>query len=112
VRAKVGPYRIPIRECGDDDENDEAYGSFHLRQGIEIAPDQPPDVMACTVLHEIIHAIWEANKLPETVTEEEACCHLEGPLLDFLVNNNGLVQALRKAVLKGTPLRLLPVKED
>jgi len=102
VKVKIGSHRLPIVLK----EQDGDYGSYTLTDGLLIDPNQSPSVMASSLLHEALHAVWEVHQIPSTVTEEEACAHLEGPLLEFLVENYGLIQALRMAVLKDKPLPL------
>ena len=89
----------------DPDEPDygDSYGEYS-RHGIDLLATQDATSMASTLVHECLHAMWDVYGLPESVNEEELCLKLEAPVLAFLVDNVGVVQALRKAVLRGEPL--------
>jgi hypothetical protein len=51
-----------------------------------------------TVLHEIIHGIWNARNLPEEICEEQAIEHLAPGLLGVFQDNPRFVSWLRRAL--------------
>ena len=61
-----------------------------------LRPDQGADQKADTLLHEVLHAIWEQTPLRsrESDEQEEVVVALAAPLLDTLRRNPRLVEYL------------------
>lgn len=78
---------------------------------ILVDPEQPPDEMASTVLHEALHAIAAVYRLPEAFTEESMCRSLEGPLLSLIRDNPQLITAL-VAATEGQKMKLPTMKDS
>lgn len=111
MRVRLGPRRFAIRYTSpDSDDYDTTWGT-QGDDGIELHPEQDPSMMASTLMHEIVHALWSVNCLPDRLGEEDVCRRLEGPLLALIVDNPGLIRALRKAVRKGVPLPITETAE-
>lgn len=62
---------------------------------IKLDPDLPPDQLAVTLLHEVLHGIWYVGaNLAGKVTQEDAIDALTPTLLDTLRRNPALVSAI------------------
>ncbi len=90
----IGPYRYRIklvRELGEPEELDgvtDTAGSKLL-----IREDLSPSRMRETVLHEILHAVWDVCNLSKAY-EEKTIMSLSPILLDVLQRNEELVEWL------------------
>jgi len=74
-------------------------------QDIYIRTDRTPQSQACTLVHEMIHAAFDAFQLPrEGMSEEDVCRKLEIPLTNIIRDNPKLFEALRKALTEDKPI--------
>lgn len=113
--VQVGPYTFAIVcskqaileedakdlafKLASDDESDSSVGRFlDLQQQILLDPDQKEDMMADTLLHEILHAIYYTSALKEIelrdLNEEQLVGILTPILLDTLRRNPEVVNYL------------------
>lgn len=75
------------------------YGRVDLDKGvIRIDDPQPPLVVADTILHEILHAIWAERRLPNRTREERAVTALAQGLTTVFRDNPGLLTYIDKLV--------------
>jgi hypothetical protein len=106
MRFRVGPYYVPVEwmtDKGDLKRND---GTYHPIEGVKISPQARTDEQASTLIHELLHAVWDIYRLPEALTEERAITLLEGPLMSLIVDNLHLRPVLEAALVEGIPLPL------
>jgi hypothetical protein len=106
--VRIGAFNFSMKlvePSGDDTES--TLGTFCF-DGIKINKDQEPSMMASTIIHECIHAMYHVYHIPENQSEEDVCGHLEAPFMAFLRDNGPLVRAIMKACNDGTPIKLLP----
>jgi hypothetical protein len=91
---QVGPWRYQVKRSIIPDSNS-AWGEtdFHNRE-IRISTATPDRQLAVTLLHEILHAVYQDRQLPEPPkrSDDESGCALS-PL------SHGLAQALQDAKL-------------
>ena len=77
----------------------EEYGRVDLDRGIiRIDDPQPPFVVADATLHEILHAIWAQQRLPDRVREERAVTSLAHGLATVFRDNPGLLTYIDRLV--------------
>lgn len=107
VRIKLGPHKIRVRSLTATERDlGEVRGFFSPTGGvIGIDPDLSPELQACTLVHELLHAAWFASGRDETkdMSEEDIVRTLEVPLTMLLIDNPQLSAAL-SAASKGTPI--------
>ena len=93
VRAvRVGPYRYDITQTTNFDA-DKTGECTPQRGQIRVQQDLSPDQTASTLLHEVLHACWDAAGLTSK-TEEETIRRLEPWILGVLKDNPALVRFL------------------
>jgi hypothetical protein len=74
-------------------------------QVIFIRTDRTPQAQACTLIHEMMHAAFDAFQLPRKKLDEEAICRaLEIPLSNLIRDNPKLIEALQKALAGEKPI--------
>jgi hypothetical protein len=72
---------------------------------IYVNADQPTSVQASTLVHELMHALFDVFTLPkEGLSEEDVCSKLEVPLVVLLRDNPKLVTIIRGALCQDKPL--------
>jgi hypothetical protein len=106
LRFRVGPYYVPVEwmtDKGDLKRND---GTYHPIEGVRISPKARPDEQCSTLIHEILHSVWDIYRLPDAVTEEQAATLLEGPLMALIVDNPHLRPILEMGLVSNLPLPL------
>lgn len=109
ISVRIGGQQVPVRYADPEDPANEGLtGSFDRDQGIEIKRRMDQGTKALTLVHECLHAIWQINRLPKSLTEEELCESLEGPLLGFLKDNPELICGLSA----GDPLTFAPAPRE
>lgn len=111
VRVKVGPrtFHVTLMSPEEPDYGDTLGECFSGH--IQLLGTQPPDCMASTLVHELIHAVHFAYGMKGRRDEEEICEALEGPLLALIVDNPKLCSVLRKAVKQGVAINLKETQE-
>lgn len=102
VAIQIGPIRYQVLATTEAYNavvartNTHFYG--HIQDGtttITLDPDQVPDHMRWSLLHEVLHGCWHVSDPPgETFTEEQAIRAICGALLDTLRRNPALVAYL------------------
>ena len=97
-RLKVGPHRYAV-ECSTDllFHGDRRGSTDVDRHRIIVASDLAPSLTRETVLHELLHALWDTTPLrlePISKREEDVVTALAPPLLDTLRRNPKLVAYL------------------
>ena len=71
MRIKVG-HRHYVVQPLPEDRRKALDGLCHLHTGvIELNPDNPPQVQAETLLHELLHAVWEAGGVTRVGRRDE-----------------------------------------
>lgn len=95
--------RFSVKQVFGDESplsNGEALGRCNIDTGrmfISTRPDrQSPDQLRDTVLHEVVHAVVELNKLEGTEVDERLVSVLSTHLLDTLRRNPELVVYLTR----------------
>lgn len=87
-KIKIGPYDYTVKEYPKDEENN--YGACVYRhQEIYISRNQNAQRAADTLLHEVMHAIWDAAGL-EAVPDlhEEVVVRMMSTWLTGVLNDN------------------------
>jgi hypothetical protein len=102
VKLKIGHLTYKVRaadyEADSGEISTDDWGlCIPLTQEILIDPDLSSARQLEILLHEIIHAIWEAYLLPATVEEEEAAGMLGRFLSAVLTDNPILLKAIEQA---------------
>lgn len=111
--VRVGAVDYPIRYMSAAHiAAEDLFGVFMPHRYILINPNQAPSIMASTIIHECIHAIFEGNGIKTPLSEEDACSVLEGPLVAFIRDNPALIKAILAAGKKGTEIKLAPAVDD
>ncbi len=103
LRFRVKDRMVPVTILPEERRKLDS-GDYDWNEGIRINTTDRADEQASTLVHELLHAIWDANKLPSSMTEEEVCAALEGPLLSLLIDNLHLRPILEAAFHDGEPL--------
>ena len=100
---QIGPYRFRVEatQSAIDRQRVESgrqnrVGQLDIRHAlIHVDPTLQPDVLADTLLHEVLHGVWAAVGLPEEKLEAEQVVGALTPLLlDTLRRNPALVDYL------------------
>jgi hypothetical protein len=93
VKVKSRCYRIRHKTLLKD------YGLvWHQPPRIELDENQSEPELADSTLHEIMHAIWDTEKLPKRVTEERAVRALSAGLTAVFRDNPGLLNYLESLI--------------
>lgn len=89
----VSPHALPIEDC------DLPAGTIYVN------PKSPPETQACTLIHEILHAIWDHMDMPKTGMDEEACVEgLSRGLASVIQDNPALMGTLLQGLVAGKPI--------
>lgn len=91
--VKVGPYRFslefsPLSVAPGADSGDLGY-CLREEQRIIVEKELGRDVIADTVLHEILHAIWFVSGIRDSKEDEEDRIARISPLLLSVMRDNG-----------------------
>lgn len=103
MKLKVG-YRTYTVGPMDPVEAEEraSVGECHRPNGtIKVKVDQAPEDVADTIIHEVLHAIWQERSLPEG-SEERAVTALAHGLTALMADNPGFWPMVAEA-LQGRP---------
>lgn len=87
---KIGPYRYEITFKKDltNDKGDALYGwCQNGEHTISIRTDLPIERERTTLVHEVLHALWDMSALPNKPAEEQAISTLAPLLIAFLEDN-------------------------
>ncbi len=93
----IGPYKYGIKlvkELGEPEELDGVTDTAGSR--LLIKKDLSPSRMRETVMHEILHAIWDVTNLPKAY-EEKVIMRLSPILLDTLQRNPEVTSWFRRS---------------
>lgn len=95
--VRIGPYDLDLRVV-EKMEGDDDWGSFIAHQGIEVRAEQPNDIFALdTVLHEVMHAIYEGALLEAGDKEERVVAAMASGMVQVVRDNPDLVKWMIKA---------------
>lgn len=74
-------------------------------QRLYVNPTMQPQAQACTLIHELIHAMFDAFALKhQQIGDEETICRaLEVPLSNVIRDNPKLMEVLGKALRENKP---------
>jgi hypothetical protein len=93
VKIKSRRYRVKHKSLPKD------YGLiWHQPPCIELDENQPDAELADSTLHEIMHGVWNTEKLPKRVTEERAVRILSTGLIAVFRDNPGLLNYLESLI--------------
>lgn len=87
---KIGPYRYTVSvEKDPRNDHDQQLNGHILYDDLRIVmrASMPPERMAATLLHEVVHGLSELGQIN---LEEEQVHQLGGPLAAFLLDNGYL----------------------
>lgn len=106
--VKVGAidYAIHTSANGLDPEDSEGYCNKNTG-AIFVKPGRNPRMMACTILHELMHACWAAAGLPDPVknmTEEDIVNHLSHTWAALMRDNPAVLAIIVDALVDNTEM--------
>lgn len=95
--APLGIY-VPPGVCAD------AVGDHDVRGTIMLDPSLSPCQQAETLIHEVLHALWDHMMIPPKPTEEDVVSRLGVGLATVLLDNPKLAADLMGALVAGKPI--------
>jgi hypothetical protein len=105
MKVQVGHHAVSV-ECfpagGPDDGRCGDYLSSRLR--IRVDNDLPATIQAETLIHELIHAMYDAHGWENAMTEEQVCEALGRGLAQLFQANPEIYAVIDKALTKGKPV--------
>jgi hypothetical protein len=103
----IGAYEVKVRaqEAIDVPASKTWYGFYDTEtKEIGLKIDQTPWEQGATLIHEIIHAVWDTCNFPKRMSEEAVCTKLSCALATILVDNPRLMSALAGAIYHEIPI--------
>ena len=102
VRVGTFTYTVAVVDGLKDDEGDDQWGlCIHSKQSIQIDNGHATPLAAVdTIIHEIMHAIWDERGLGKKEPEERAIQALATGLTGVLQNNPKLMTWIRRGLKK------------
>ena len=96
MKLRIGHLDYTVRLFRDSDEGKKIhYGECASReQEIRLHPDNTPERQLDTLIHEIVHAAWDAYRMPDKATEEHAVSFVGSALAGVIRANQHLLPVL------------------
>ena len=99
MKLKIGHRTFRVEPFEPDGIGDHPAGYVKNRTGvIGVDRTDPPDEQADTLVHEILHVIWNQASLPDAAPEEAAVTHLAHGICQVLRDNPDLIVILVKGL--------------
>lgn len=103
-RVKVGAYdyRIELAPKLPDEDGGRTWGfcdpNNYILHFFDLHEAPSPEWLIGTVLHEILHAVWDERGIGKRPDEEKAVSKLEVGLLNFMRDNPKMMNWMKKGL--------------